>query len=48
MWLCLPSSVDKGFHRNGPREVHPVIDRDNLENREILPWEAKPFGWIIL
>jgi hypothetical protein len=44
MGLFLASSVEKAFHRNAHREVHPVIDRDNLKNRKILPPNTKPFG----
>jgi hypothetical protein len=44
MGRFLASSVETAFPRNDLREVHPVIDRNHLENREILPSEAKPLG----
>jgi hypothetical protein len=44
MGLFPASSVEKAFPQNGRRDVHPVIDRNNLKNREILPWEANLLG----
>jgi hypothetical protein len=43
--LGLATSVDKAFHRNGLREVHPVIDRDNLENRGVPSLEGQAL-WV--
>jgi hypothetical protein len=48
MGSFLASSVETDFHRDHLREVHTVIDRNNVEHREILPWEAKPLRQIIL
>jgi hypothetical protein len=43
----LASSVETVFHRNDLREVQSVIDRNPLENRDILLSEAKPFERIM-
>jgi len=41
MGLGLASSVETAFHRNGLQEVHPVIGRDNLENRGVPSLEGQ-------
>ena len=37
MGLGLRSSVERAFYRNGPREVHTVIDEGILKKGEIWP-----------